>query len=805
MRPSLRRLLRQPGFTLTAVGVLALGIGIATAMFSVLNAELLRPLPYLHPDQLVTVAEPRGATEVFWGVSHLDALDWQRSAHSLQQIAFTQPALATLQTEADSTSLEADTVSANLFALLGVPPALGRAFAAQDAAARSRLAVLSDALWRSAFHADRGVVGTSIKLDGTGYVVAGVMPPAFRYPYDNSAALWTLYLPPATPTKEDRTDTGFSVIARLAPGTSIAAAQAEVSAIQAGIARRFAGDHLTDRVVVRSYKDSLVAHESSTLWAVALAVGFVWLIACASVAGLLLSRFAARRRELAVRAALGASRARLARGLLGEALLVGGAAGAAGCGVAALCLGGLRPFLSRHFLDSAHIRLNPMVLAALVAASLLSVVVVGLLPALAVARVPAAQGLADRSAAGSPAQARLRDALVVAEIALALLLLAGAGLLLRTLHALRQVPLGFTTANILTVRLNTPRGSFAHDSVYTAFEAPLLARIEAMPGVAAAAVSSVLPLAHGVQVKGMFGIEGRHNLTADQQPQGDLRFTSPDYPKTFGIVLERGRFFDPRLDTATSQPVVVVNHTFAARYFPGQDAVGQHLSIGPKKYAEIIGVLADARDISVAEPPAPQMHFSTTQLAPGKAPFYNIGAQFLQLGVRTRTPSEASVPAIRAAIHALRPDLAPGTFQTMTQLEDLALGDQTFAARLLSLFALAALAIALAGLYGLLAYQVGQRTREMGIRVALGADRSDIVGLVLRRALWPLGLGVALGLGLALALARLLAAYLFGVPARDPWTLAAVALLLAACGLAAAWLPARRAAAVSPLTALHAE
>lgn len=630
------------------------------------------------------------------------------------------------------------------------------------------------------------------------------MPPAFRYPFEASAALWTLYLPPATPAQGNRDDLQFSVLARLAPGATPASAQAEVSSIQAGIARRFASNHLMDRVIVRSYRDTLVGHESSMLWAVALAVGLVWLIACASVAGLFLSRFSARRRELAVRAALGASRGRLSRELLGEPLVLGLAAGALGCAIAALCLGGLRPFLASHLLDAAAIRLNPVVLGALSAASLASVLLVGLLPALTVARVPAAQGLADRSATGSRAQARLRDGLVVAEIALAILLLAGAGLLLRTLYALRQVPLGFTTANIVTTRLNIPPNRFAHAGVNQVFETPLLARLDALPGVASAAISSVVPLSEGVQVKGMFGIEGRPNLTPDEQPQGDLRFTSPEYPKTFGIAIERGRFFDAGLDTPTSQTVVVVNHTFAARYFPGQDAVGQHLSIGSKKYALVIGVLADARDIAVAEPPAPQMHFSTTQLTPG-SPFYNLGAQFLQLGVRTRNQPATSLPGIRAALHAVAPDIAPGDFQTMAQLETIALGDQTFAARLLGLFALAALAVALAGLYGLLAYQVGQRTREMGIRLALGASRGDIATLVLRRALWLLGLGVALGLGMALALARMLAAFLFGVPARDSWTLTAAALLLAGCGLAAAWLPARRAARTSPLAALHAE
>src|SRR6185312_3875238 len=536
MRSAARQLLRRPGFTLLAVAVLGLGIGVSTAMFSVLEVEFFRPLPYAHPEQLVTVAEPRGAAEVFWGVSHRDALDW-RAAHSVTQVAFTQPGMVTLQTPTDTSSVEQESSSANLFATLGVPPRLGRAFDARDESAHRHLTVLSDALWRSVFHADPAVVGKAVKLDDDTVTVVGVMPPEFRYPYDHSAALWTLYQPPA---KDDRGDTNLSVIARLAPGTGTAGARAELSGIQAGIAHNNAALHLSDRVVVRGYKDSLIGQRRGTLWSLALAVGLVWLIACASVAGLLLSRFAARRRELAVRAALGASRIRMTRDLLAEALLLGAAAALAGGGFAALILSLLRPFLANHFEDAMAIRLNPAVLAALIAASLLSVVLIGLLPAASAARVPASQGLADRSSAGSRSQTRLRDALVVAEIALALVLLAGAGLLLRTLYALRHVPLGFSATNVVTTRLNLPHGRFAQRSIDQAFETPLLERLQALPGVSAAAISSVLPLSRGVTVKGMFGIEGRPNLTPDQQPQGDLRFTSPAYPRVFGITLERG-------------------------------------------------------------------------------------------------------------------------------------------------------------------------------------------------------------------------------------------------------------------------
>ncbi|MGN6592833.1 MAG: ADOP family duplicated permease [Terriglobales bacterium] len=810
LRFGARQLRRNPVFTLTAVGVLGLGIGVSAALFSVVHAVLLRPLPYAHPGQLVTIAEPRGDSPMFWSSSHPDVLDWQKSSHSLASLAFYSLGAATLRNDSTTIEVGAYPASANLFSTLGVRLAAGRSFTAEEMAAHAPVAVISHSLEQRWFQG-QPAVGRTLRLNGQAVTVVGVLPEGMLFPYDQPADVWTPYFPAAP---DDRGESGVLVIARLRPGVSPAAAQSEISGLQAGLARQYGNLHLPGRVVLRRYVDAMTGAARPALGALGLAVGLIWLIAGASVAGLLLTRTAARRRELAVRQAMGAGRGRLARQLLNESLLLGLLAAAAGWWAAWFMLDMLRPTILRHTaalgVPATAIGLHAATLGALAASTLLSVLLIGLAPAWGAARAPAAAGLGDRSGGGSRSQARLRQGLVVGEIALALLLLTGAGLLLRTLLALEQVPLGFATANIITTRLHIPPELYRDRSIHQALEAPLLARLEALPGVEAAAVTSTVPLAYGVSIKGKFGIVGRPNLSPVEQPEGDMRYTSPGFPKVFGIPMERGRFFDARLDTPTSQAVAVVNHALAARYFPGQNPVGQQLVVGRKKgviqTATIIGVIADVRETAVALPPGPEVHFSTTQLAPdGSAPFYNIGSMFVRMAVRSRLPEAVLIPQLRSALHAVAPEVAPDDFTSMRQVVTAALGDQTFAARLLGLFGLTALAIALAGLYGLLAYTVTLRRRELGIRLALGATRGEVAGLVFRQAAWLVGLGAAIGLALALALTRLLAAYLYGVPARDPLTLLAVTLLLAACGLWAAWLPARRAARISPVVALRAE
>lgn len=806
LRFGARQLRRNPAFTLTAVLVLGLGMGVAATLFSVVQAVLLRPLPYAHPEQLVTIAEPRGDAPAFWSSSHPDVLDWRSQNHSLASLAFYGMGAATLRSESRTIMVGEYPASANLFATLGVRLAAGRTFTAEEMTAHAPVAVISHDLEQKWF-AGQAAVGKTLRLDGKPVTVIGVLPGAMRFPYDQPADVWTPY---ATPNPDDRGESGLLVIARLRPGVSVAAARSELSAIQAGLARRYGNLHLPERVEMDSYVDAMRGGARPALGGLGLAVGLIWLIACASVAGLLLTRMAGRRRELAVRAALGAGRGRILRQLLSESLLLGVLAGGAGWLVAAMLLGTLRPWILSHVaargVPAAAVSINAGTLGALFAATLLSVILIGLTPAWTGARVPAAAGLGDRSSGAGRGQARLRQGLVAGEIALALLLLTGAGLLLRTLYALEQVPLGFSGTNVVTTRLHVQPDRYRTESIYQAFEAPLLERLRALPGVTAAAITSTVPLAQGVSIKGKFGIVGRPNLKAAEQPEGDMRYTSPDFPRVFGIPVERGRFFDAGLDTPTSQAVAVINEAMAARYFPGQNPVGEQITLGKNRAATIIGVIADVRETAVDRPPGPEIHFSTTQLAPhGSAPFYNIGSQFARLAVRGSGNPAALIPEIRAALHAVAPEVAPDEFDTMRQVVADALGDQTFAARLLGIFALSALAIALAGLYGLLAYTVAQRRREFGIRMALGAGRAEVAGLVFRQAAWLVGLGAAVGLGLALALTRLLAAWLYGVPARDPYTLAAVALLLAGCGLLASWLPARAAARTEPVTALRSE
>ena len=800
LRFALRQIRRHPGFALSAMLVLALGIGAGTAMFSVAKAVLWQALPYAKPAQLVTVKEPRGNERPFWSASHPDVLDWQRQQHSLSALAFYQDDNRALLGASLTTQVNAADASGNLFSTLGVAPTLGRAFTAQEMEQNAPVALLSHGLWERWFHGDMAVLGKTLRTTKGDVTVIGVMPAGFRFPYDPGDAA-DLYLPYKPDSPDSRESSGLQVIGRLKPESSVAGAQAELSGIQAGIARAYGKKALPARVVVTRYSDELDLGAAAPLEALAGAVGVVWLIACCSAAGLLLARFAARRPELALRAALGAGGGRIARQWLLESLLLGLGGLAGGLALAQGSLALLRHFLLSRLPFASDIHLDGTVLAVLAGLTLLTALAVGAAPAILAARAPAADALRGAHASPGRAHARLRNGLVAGEIALALVLLAATGLLLRTLDNLRRVPLGFSATNVITTRLTIPPGRYNHQSVGQSLDRPLIQQLEALPGVESAAVTSVLPLSRGVMVVGMMQLPGRH---PDQQPQGALRLTSPDYLKTMGMHLEAGRFFDASRDTPTSPLVMVVNHAFAARYFPGQNLVGMEIPLYKKIHVTIIGVLADAHERGLNGPITPVMHYSTTQLAPGSA-FYSLGARFVQLAVRTRANPESEVAAIRATLHQVAPEVAPGNFVTERQLVTDALGSQILAARLLGIFALAALLIALTGLYGLLAQAVAQRRREVGIRMALGAVRGQILGLILRQAAGLVGAGLAAGLMISLLAAHALAAYLYQVPARDPLTLAAVCGILALAALAAAWLPARRAAAVAPAEALRME
>ncbi len=811
-RYALRSLRRRPDFALAAVLVLGLGIGVATAMFSVLEAALLRPLPYPHSNRLVVLAErkagPAGVASRFLYASAPDARDWQRLSHSFTQIAYYREQRASLELPQQTDVVNDVQTDGRALAVLGLPPRLGRMLAPADATRHQPVAVLSHLLWQTAFHGDPYVVGRTIHVATGTFVVIGVMPASVTYPF-GGPVIWTPWAP--GPGDDARNNADVHVLARLRAGVSPARAQAEVAGIQARLARQYANLHLPGSAIAERYRDTLAAAARPALLALAAAVALVWLIACVGVSGLLLTRCAVRRRELEVRAALGASRARLAQQLLAEALWLSVAGGILGCVLARAAVSALHAFIAhRIILVSRGIPMDARVLAVLSGLTLLSVLLVGALPAWLSALAPRGASLrAGAVATGGRGQSRLREVLTALELALALVLLVAAGLMLRTLYALHAVRLGFQPENIVTATIQIPPGRFAKRNINTTLDQPLLSRLQSLPGVRAAAMATVAPLQRGfTAVMRFYGMSGRGLPPGKSTLRANLCFVSPEYPEVFGIPLLRGRFFNARRDTSATQSVVVVSQDFASDFYAGENPLGRPLFSSVKRHTQtlLIGVLADARYFSVSTPPGPAIFLSTSQLTP-KSFAYEIAANFAQVAVRTQPGirSASVVPAIRAALHQVAPDLTTGEFSTMRELVAESIGDQTFAAELLSLFALAALAIALVGLHALLAYAVTQRTRELGIRMALGARRGQIMRLVIGRAAWLVAIGLAAGLALALALTRLLQAYLYKVRARDPWTLAAAMAALALAALAAAWFPARRAARLDPLTALREE
>ncbi|HEY1902387.1 MAG TPA: ABC transporter permease [Terracidiphilus sp.] len=796
----LRTLRRSPGFTITAVLTLALGIGACTAIFSLVNAVLIRSLPYGDPSRLVYLYTPNPQfklpAEVF-GPAYADLYDVKKQSHSFQDMTAFDQSTFSLVTQGAAERVSAAHVDGDFFSTLQATPELGRAITPDDnQPGRDKVAIISHALWQSMFASAPDILQRTLLLDGKTYQLIGVMPPSFEYPHksdipygDAQYKTTQVWIPLALTAHQlaDRDNSSGNAVARLKPGVSIAQAQAEMSTIMARLDKLHDPQLRGWGALIESFVDSTVGHVRSLLWLLLGAVGIVLLIACGNAANLLLARAASRMRELGVRVALGAGRGRIIRQLLTEALLVGLAAGGLGIGFA---YGFLRVL---PHLDPGNIpRLNEAsldmrVLLFALGVSLLTSVLTGILPALAVSRINLTDFLAttsSRSVAG--AHTRLQSALIVVESALVVVLLAGAGLLIRSYINVESVDTGFSQS---TVTMNISLDARYSQPRRVEFFRNLFAKLEALPGVQTVGAINNLPLSNSEDLS-MFMVDGYPN---QKSQLAEARWTTPNYFSAMSIPLVAGRLFT--VDDKSSEQAVIINQSFARKYFANRNPIGGRVNTDDHhvQWSTVVGVIGDVRHTSLEEAAEPQIYHPDNQFGGG------------YIAVRSVLPPQAVATEIRSTLHAIDPNLAVADIQTMGDLVSEASARRRFQTSLLTVFAAIALFLALVGLYGLMAYSVSRRTREVGIRMALGAQRTDVLLLVLKKAALLLGLGLASGLAGAWFATRALSAFLFGVSRHDPTTLLSVCALLAICGLIAALIPARRAASINPVQALRSE
>lgn len=807
LRYGFRQLRRSPGFTLVAVITLALGIGANTAIFSVLDGVVLAPLPFREPDRLVIVALYNRNLQSATYLSYPDFLDWQRDSRSFEQIAaFTREGfdLTSPGTPEHVSGME---VSSGFWSTLGVNLALGRELSPEeDRPGGMPAAVISDRLWRERFAGATGALGKTIALNGVDCAIVGILRPGFRF-YNQQADVYTSIGQGDPLQRKDRTIHNILSIARLRPEVSITQAQAEMNTVQEHIDQLNPATERGQGTSVESLKRVFVGDVSGTLLLLLGAVGLVLLIACANVANLMLARSAVRTREFAVRLALGANRMQIVRQLLSESVLLALIGGTLGSVFAQWGLKGMLSAIPANLPRAENIRLNASVLLFTFAVSMTVGIVFGLLPALKSSNTGLHAGLKEGGRGSAGVHHRAQRGLVVVQIALALVLLSGGSLLLRTIHNLWEVNPGFEPRHVITFQVGlSPSVTQTPLSTRIAYR-QLTERISQVPGVSAADLTALVPLSQ-LDNAGPFWIGPRQPASMAEVPRAVYYWTGPDYLRTMEIPLLRGRFLSAA-DTSLSDPVVVIDSLLARSYFPGQDAVGQTITVAHWGVARIVGVVEHVQhwtlDHSDPRLEKPQIYASFYQLLDAWVPVFR---KDLTIAVRTSLDSSAVMPSIKNAVYGAGSGQPVYNVRTMQELVAGSMASQRLAMVLLSALAVLALVLAVVGIYGTISYLMTKRVHEIGIRMALGAERRDVLRLVLGQGARLAVSGIAIGVMATLVLAPLLPSFarlLYGVRPYDPLTLVVVGLVLAGATLLACYLPARRAAGLDPIVALRNE
>ncbi len=802
LRYGLRMLVKSPGFTVVALLTLTLGIGATSAIFSVVDAVLLRSLPYRDPQRLVSIYEDMGKNGFPYNTpAPFNYAAWKAQTKIFEDVAAMSGEPYNLTgTSGEPEKLDGVTVTQNLFTLLGVKPALGRDFTPEeDQPGANRVALISDGLWKRRFAGDRATLGREISLNDEKYTVIGVMPPGFSFPW-RTASVWTpIALGPKGLAK--RGSHYLNVTGRLKQGVTLAEANSALLVLAKRLAKEYPDTNSEiERFFATPLRDAYTRDVESGLLVLFGAVGFILLIACANIANLLLSRAAGRQREIAVRTAIGASRYRIVRQLLTESALLALGGGAFGLLLADWCFAFLKNLLPADLAGAETLSLDLRVLAFAVAVSLGSSFLFGLTPALQVSRVDLNDVLKEggRGSAGSRGQ-KLRNLLVIGEVALSLMLLVGSGLLLKSFANLRGLDPGFQPDHVLTMRIIVPRETKYHDfERRTQFFDAVLQRVRALPGVRSAGFTSALPLTWDGGTNSIIP-EGQP-LQPDFTHDANDRVVTPGYFETMRIPLRRGRVIDDR-DGANAPPVAVINETMARKFWPNQDALDKRFKpefSEKTPYYRIVGIVADVRQMALDRPARQEMYFSSWQskenwMVPR------------DLVVRTAGDPLSLAGAVRRAVWSVDRDQPLSDIASLDDILDHEVSRRRIQATLLASLAGLALVLACVGIYGVLSYVVTQRTREIGVRVALGAEASDVFRTVATQGMGLAGIGVIVGIAASLGLTRLLTSMLFGVSAADPLTYFGAAVVFGLIALLACYVPARRAAKVDPMVALRYE